>query len=584
MAYGVPKEEYIAAVQKLDEETEGTPTLRKMLQAHEDYGGAYRSLFGTWHATLRAAGIQPTHGVTPEVSRDDLLNELQRLADELDKSPTQSDIIENGRYPSQLYQQEFKSFIVALEEAGITPTELQYRFSQVEIPEEKKTTRNIRYLRKNGPTPSSQLPIEANISDRRHGMWQFQIQTGSPPDFVCYLPEEHAPELVMRRFFAANPKVWQNKSLHGIKLGIRDHQKDWLDIAREFIDDLQNECVDAEQRKQQVVLIHTDKGDQFEHCVDYSVKKPVLLDDLDLSSETLSEKHPVWGFSREYKELWNRLTSGDILVFNGSDLEAPIAIDVFDLMQDWTLAKDLWAEYENGIRIEGPEVPWPYIVIGGTAQEIRSDLSEFALDPKSELDAIRLASEDELAPIIEKYGSFEAYLRDSRLRDDKSPNDNPTSPVEQRLADLMMPLSREPPLAVDDTKLEETERQVRSEAFRSGVNAIYSSCAICGRICDAPNGSTDLEAAHIYPKSESGPDILQNGLGLCPNHHWAFDAGWFAITEDYQIVVQNDSGLRGFEELNQFDEEKLYLPREEELYPHPKYLKAHRKLVDDEYR
>src|SRR5690242_634591 len=51
--------------------------------------------------------------------------------------------------------------------------------------------------------------------------------------------------------------------------------------------------------------------------------------------------------------------------------------------------------------------------------------------------------------------------------------------------------------------------------------------------------SWEVEAAHIVPHSEKGKDDILNGLSLCHLHHWAFDAGWFAVGDNFTIQVSS---------------------------------------------
>jgi hypothetical protein len=69
-------------------------------------------------------------------------------------------------------------------------------------------------------------------------------------------------------------------------------------------------------------------------------------------------------------------------------------------------------------------------------------------------------------------------------------------------------------------------RKQRKSQFREEVHAAYEHrCAICGARRASPEGGYELEATHIKPVSDGGPDIVQNGIALCRLHHWAFDAG-----------------------------------------------------------
>ena len=84
----------------------------------------------------------------------------------------------------------------------------------------------------------------------------------------------------------------------------------------------------------------------------------------------------------------------------------------------------------------------------------------------------------------------------------------------------------------------------------------------------------------VLPKSENGPDVLQNGLALCSQHHWAFDNGWFEIGENYEIKIREFPDLRGYDELTEYDGKQLYLPSETHLQPHLEYLQQRNQIHD----
>src|ERR1700719_1849389 len=72
--------------------------------------------FGTWNAAKRAAGLVPRRFAT----REELLEVLRRLGEELGRTPTAKDLDERrGGMPSKsLYWHTFGSFTGALKEAG----------------------------------------------------------------------------------------------------------------------------------------------------------------------------------------------------------------------------------------------------------------------------------------------------------------------------------------------------------------------------------------------------------------------------------------------------------------------------------
>ena len=133
-------------------------------------------------------------------------------------------------------------------------------------------------------------------------------------------------------------------------------------------------------------------------------------------------------------------------------------------------------------------------------------------------------------------------------------------------------------------------RTSRSSNFRDQIVEAYDgTCAVCGqRIMDANSGDYfEIEAAHIFPVSgvevddatEGGPDTIKNGFALCRTHHWAFDNGWFTISDDYIIHIRGDHSQPGYEVLKQYEGVRLKLPEDESLWPAQYYLQAHRERV-----
>lgn len=77
----------------------------------------------------------------------------------------------------------------------------------------------------------------------------------------------------------------------------------------------------------------------------------------------------------------------------------------------------------------------------------------------------------------------------------------------------------------------------RDIGFRWRVLDAYNHrCCVCG-VRYAFRDSSAMEAAHVVPRSSRGSNRLQNGLCLCPVHHWAFDKGLLSLEEDFTIKV-----------------------------------------------
>ncbi|MBT4889476.1 MAG: restriction endonuclease [Rhodospirillales bacterium] len=122
-------------------------------------------------------------------------------------------------------------------------------------------------------------------------------------------------------------------------------------------------------------------------------------------------------------------------------------------------------------------------------------------------------------------------------------------------------------------------RPFRDIAFRSNVRQAYgSTCAMTGVEISSVNGLVEVEAAHIQPVKDHGPDTVRNGLSLSRSIHWMFDRGLLSAEDDGTILM--DMGrippkIKGI--INSSG--KLILPQREELHPHSKYLSYHRENV-----
>ena len=122
-----------------------------------------------------------------------------------------------------------------------------------------------------------------------------------------------------------------------------------------------------------------------------------------------------------------------------------------------------------------------------------------------------------------------------------------------------------------------TSRPVRDSEFREAVRDAYSrTCAVCGNRRETKEGQLEIEAAHIKPVSEGGPDSVQNGVALCRLHHWAFENGWITFSNGYEVLVRDWESVPGYEEFSEYEGDSIRLPDKEQQQPGQRYLKYHR--------
>jgi len=135
------------------------------------------------------------------------------------------------------------------------------------------------------------------------------------------------------------------------------------------------------------------------------------------------------------------------------------------------------------------------------------------------------------------------------------------------------------------------ETTIRTRGFRQAVIEAYGfKCAFCGMKIKTPDNLLwEVEAAHIVPHSKKGKDDIINGLSLCHLHHWAFDTGWFTLGDDLKIQTSSminklplDYGRMGdydFLRLYSIKNQEIFLPLNQEIYPHRNALTWHRENI-----
>lgn len=123
-------------------------------------------------------------------------------------------------------------------------------------------------------------------------------------------------------------------------------------------------------------------------------------------------------------------------------------------------------------------------------------------------------------------------------------------------------------------------RKRREASFARQVKAAYGGrCAISGLDLRNGGGRPEVQAAHIRPVSEQGPDTVRNGLALSGTLHWMFDRGLISVSEDYQILISHNKVPAETVRRVITPGQKLILPKQKRHYPHPEYLQYHREEV-----
>jgi putative restriction endonuclease len=122
-------------------------------------------------------------------------------------------------------------------------------------------------------------------------------------------------------------------------------------------------------------------------------------------------------------------------------------------------------------------------------------------------------------------------------------------------------------------------RPFRDRAFMKAVRSAYENrCAVTGLCLINGGGRPEVQAAHIKPVAENGPDSVRNGLALSGTFHWLFDRGLISVSDDYRILV-NEKKVPEQARMMLNQSGRLVLPSDSGAHPNPYYLKFHRENV-----
>jgi len=121
-----------------------------------------------------------------------------------------------------------------------------------------------------------------------------------------------------------------------------------------------------------------------------------------------------------------------------------------------------------------------------------------------------------------------------------------------------------------------TARPLRDAAFARIVRKAYNrTCAMTGLQLVNGGGRCEIEAAHIRPVENDGPDSPRNGLALSRTVHWLFDRGFLSLKDDGTILQAPKLVPDPVKRLLN-PEGVIHLPKDRNSAPHSVFLRWHR--------
>jgi putative restriction endonuclease len=126
-------------------------------------------------------------------------------------------------------------------------------------------------------------------------------------------------------------------------------------------------------------------------------------------------------------------------------------------------------------------------------------------------------------------------------------------------------------------------RPVRDAAFTRAVRDAYdSTCALSGLRLTNGRGRPEVQAAHIRPVRDCGPDSVRNGIALSATFHWMFDRGLISIgpPPGYEILITRKGLPDNIMQIFNPDR-RLRMPASPSQQPAPVFLDYHRSTIFD---
>jgi len=123
-------------------------------------------------------------------------------------------------------------------------------------------------------------------------------------------------------------------------------------------------------------------------------------------------------------------------------------------------------------------------------------------------------------------------------------------------------------------------RPFRDAAFARQVKIAYRNRGtMTGLKILNGGGRPEVQAAHIRPVAENGPDTVRNGLALSGTVHWMFDRGLISVDEDGESILVAKDRVPDTAQRLIVPGKRLILPEDTRCLPHPAHLKYHREQV-----
>lgn len=174
----IPDERLLRELRRLADRIGDAPTALQMDERGPYWASTYVNHFGSWNAALEAADFEPR---TPRAPTPVLLEDLRRVADELEKTPTIAEYDDHGTYSASTYRHRFGTWREAVEAAGLEPPPKPVR-TEAELLEELHRLAKDLGKRPTASTMADEGAYAVATYQRRFGSWSAALEAAFEDD------------------------------------------------------------------------------------------------------------------------------------------------------------------------------------------------------------------------------------------------------------------------------------------------------------------------------------------------------------------------------------------------------------------
>jgi len=251
----ISNDDLIKDIKRVANEIDDVPSTIDMKEKGKYSLNAFYRRCETWDEALIEAGFDPADNDAKHISDEELISELHRLNEKLNRPPASNDIREYGKHSFPTYQRRFDGWIDALEKAKIEPHPIQYNKRHYEEKDNKNTPNRpskkellleLQQIANTYGEPLKTAQIKKHGKYKlidyyfRFGSWEAAVnKAGSEPAYGNYGNNTTQEEVISKleqiaEDLQCEPTVEDIREANGISLGtIRGHFKGLRDAKTE---------------------------------------------------------------------------------------------------------------------------------------------------------------------------------------------------------------------------------------------------------------------------------------------------------------------------------------------------------------